>query len=449
MEGIFKRHNFAVNGSIMRVRLHYVLVGAAMSLLGLACACRRGGDLGANGDAIPLEIDKPFYVDKYSNLFREVRYVALEETRNSIVGTVSKLEVTNDGDFIVFDFPAGAVFRFASDGRFLNNVGFRGLGGKEYVFPEDVKYDPFANAVLVYDGAKRSVMSYSVEGDLLSTVQLPRGVGAIGVLDARHLICYMNNDETINGDEKGTNYKVITREGLIEKEFGEFGAEKASFRPSAEHVFCYQQGRCLCLPPYSYTLFEARPDSLEPIATFDLSDRAIPSEWLCGDFPQFYKKYRERTDLVEISSVYETEKYYLLNLVKDRNPLLCFVRKDDGKVVSLSYEMVNDLYGMVGSNNLAYAKDDKLYFPLESVCFENRASFLRLVPENTSLKDVVMEKKAFFYTFVSQAYGSDAAQTYVDSLTSSDFSLVPGERELVEEMSKKNNPIIQVCMLNI
>lgn len=78
-------------------------------------------------DVIPLKIDKAYYVDKYSNLFSEVHYVPLEETRNSIVGEVSQLEITKDGDYVVFDSNSGAIFRFASDGRFLNNIGFRGL----------------------------------------------------------------------------------------------------------------------------------------------------------------------------------------------------------------------------------------------------------------------------------------------------------------------------------
>lgn len=103
---------------------------ACVLLLPAIVACSNGGNAQTacdrvwSGNRYILKMDRPYYVDKFSNLFSEVRYVPLEETRNSIVGTVSKMEITKEGDIIVFDSKAGGVFRFASDGKFLNNIGF-------------------------------------------------------------------------------------------------------------------------------------------------------------------------------------------------------------------------------------------------------------------------------------------------------------------------------------
>lgn len=424
------------------------LCGLVLSLL---IACQRNShsecDKVLSDKVVPLRIDKPYYVDKFSNLFSEVHYVALEETRNSIVGTVSRLEVTNDGDFIVFDARAGAVFRFAPNGRFLNNIGFRGAGESEYVLPEDMQYDSFSNQVLVWDNGKRAILCYNVQGKLQSTIHLPWVIASFGVVDKEHLVCFMNNGEDVQVGERGTNYKVVRRDGLIEKEFGEYGSDQVGFYPASDGVFRSQLGRCLCLPPYSSTLYEACADSLSPVVTFDLLGQAVPREWMNGRFADFYEKLKKHPELVEIVCVYETSQYYVLKLSRDRVAMLCMVEKDTGAIRSLSVNVINDMYGLVGNVVLAYASADKLYFKIEPWEFDAMNSFLQNVPERVGVKAHLMSQREALYERKARFYGSESAKAYVDSLASSQFHYVPGERELVEEMSKKDNPIIQICTL--
>lgn len=429
-----------------------VMLFSIMSVMMFNIACQRQSasymdvDKITSNNIIPLKIDRALYVEKYSNMFRDVRYIPLEETRNSMIGAVSKLEITNSGDYVIYDNISKAVFRFAPDGKFLNNIGFRGPGDNEYILPMDVKYDPFYDKVLVWDNGKRSILTYGIDGKVERQIQLPWYIYSIGVIDKDYLICYMNNSEDIRGDEKGTNYKIIKRDGTIVREFGEYGTEKSRFRPSVDHTFCFQLGRCLCFPPFSPTLYCAEGDSLRSLATFDLSTSAIPQEWLKGNYRDFREKIRKRHDLVEIMSCHETDKYYILNMLKVGPALLCIINKDTKEIKSMSTYSINDIYGMVENTIVTSVYDNKLYFVTESKEYNSRINLLGSSPEGTDVKDVYLKKKDAICSSLAHMFDENS-NTYIDSLKTTKHKLVHGERELIGKLANHNNPIIQVCTL--
>lgn len=435
----------------MTKTVHYALI----CVIAIICnnACQRNIDSQedikniSSKNVIPINIDKTLYTDKYSNLFSEIKYVSLEETTNSIIGEVSKLEITKDGEFIVFDALARAVFRFTANGKFLNNIGFRGSGEKEYILPIDMKYDPFTNRVLVWDNGKRSILTYKLNGEMEKRIQLPWIIGTFGVIDQDYLICYMNNSEDIRGGEKGYNYKVIKRDGTIEKEFGEYGVEKANFRPNAVHTFNFQLGKCLCNPPFSPTLYDVKGDSLNAVVTFDLLENTIPPEWLCGHYADFCEKIIEYPNFTKINSVYETTRYYILNLLKNGTSLLCFINKDNKEIKSMSSILINDLFGMVEHNHLTYAQNNKLYFAIDPMMFGHKWALIKRTAEYSNLKKAYLKEEESICSYLDKIFGENSATIYIDSLKTTNFKLIPGERELIEEMSNKNNPIIQICTL--
>ena len=426
----------------------YCYALAVVLVCGISCQRNIGGkERSATGEMYPLKIDKQYYIDKFSNIFKDVSYVALEETRNSMIAEISKLEITNDDDIIVFDSRSGAVFRFSSDGKFINNIGFRGAGESEYILPADMAYNPFTNEVLVWDNGKSAILIYELNGELKSRIQLPWIISKFGIWDKDRIVCYMNNSEYIRNGEKGTNYKIIKRDGTIEEEFGEYGVEKSGFAPAAEHAFCFQQGRCLHLPPFSNTIYTMDDDTLVPVATFDLMDNTIPEKWLYGSCRDLRKKIEEYPNLIEITAVYETSKYYLLNLVRNHFALFCMVQKDVKNTKCIAIEFFNDIYGMVGSSCLTYAYNDKLYFAIEPSSFENKSRYLQKIPKDSDIKNVMMKEKEVACAVKACIYGSEGASAYIDSLESTTFKLASGEQEFIKEMSQKNNPIIQICTL--
>lgn len=435
------------------MRQDIVLKALCACLLLFCCACRRSADphrfcdRAQSANSFSIQIDRPYYVDKFSNLFSEVRYVPLEETCNSIVGEISRLEITRGGDYIVLDSRSGAVFRFASDGSFLNNIGLRGPGENEYVLPSDMVYDPYTDKVLVWDNGKSSILTYGLDGKMESRIQLPWIIDKFGVIDASHLICYMNNGEFLRWNEFSMNYKIISREGVPEKEFGEYGYEKSGFSPAARRTFYTYAWKCSCFPPLSSTLFRVEGDTLNAVASFDLLESAIPPEWMKGTMAEFREKLSDYPNLIEIASVFETNQCYILKLIKHKSVMQCLIQKETKQVRSICTNILNDMYGLVASTSTVCSDNDKLYYAIDPSLFCNYNDMIQALPEGMNLKELFMRQACTVSSYLSQTYGDESATTYVDSLKVTNFTLSPGERTFIDEMSQKNNPIIQICTL--
>ena len=396
---------------------------------------------------IPLRIDKPYYVDKFSNLFSKVRYVPLEETQNSIIGELTELLVTNNGDFIVFDLFGEGVFRFAPDGKFLNNIGVKGPGPNEYIRPMDVEYDPFTDKVLVWDNGASSILTYSLDGKMEHKIKLPWIINKIGIIDKEHLICYMNHGEFLKEGETAYNYKVIRRDGAIVKEFGEYGAEMNGFWPPKTNVFCCQLGRGLCHPPLSNTLYSMENKSLNAVAIFDLGEKAIPENWKKSPYKDYKQKRKENRNLLELNEIYESEYYFVIRAQNIRSYILCLVEKETKEIKSLALDLINDLYGLEGVPSIRNVHNNEVYFCTIPESFEYVREQLKSLPEDESFEEAYKIMKNKSTTYIAEEFGEEAAKAYADSLMSAEIKLHPGEKEFICRMAETSNPILQICTL--
>ena len=113
----------------------------------------------------------------YSDVYTGVNYAILETNNESAIGNIEKLEVASNKDFIVFDKANGKILRFDSTGIFLNKIGMMGHSKDEYINPELMAYDEFNDNVIVYDGAKKSLLHYALNGTLVHTTSLHKYIG--------------------------------------------------------------------------------------------------------------------------------------------------------------------------------------------------------------------------------------------------------------------------------
>lgn len=385
---------------------------------------------------IPLKMDKPLnkYVDKFSNLFSKVRYVPLEETPNSILGDVRELLVTNSGDLIVFDLFGEGVFRFAPDGKFLNNIGVKGPGPNEYVNPWDVEYDPFTDKVLVWDNGTRSILTYALDGKMKHKIRLPWVIEKMGVMDKEHLICYMHHGEFLKEGETAYNYKVIRKDGTVVREFGEYGAEMNGFWPPADNMFYNQLGRCLCNPPLSNTLYSVENGTLEPVVTFDFLENNIPEEWKKSPYEDFKQKRRKNRNLIDLERIYESDDYFVMRIRNTTRYALCVVEKETKKIRSIACSIINDLYGLEGVPTLRYVHNNEVYFCSTPEVFGFIRDKLNSLPEGEEFEEAYKKEKI-------------GNEVYADSLRSAKIILHPGEKEFISRMAETSNPIIQICTL--
>ena len=92
-----------------------------------------------NGYVINLDRAEKLEKMTYSSLFSKAGIIVLEDTDESLLGKVDKLEVC-DNNLYVLEKGRG-LFLFNKQGKFIKMIGRKGKGPGEYIDPDDISID--------------------------------------------------------------------------------------------------------------------------------------------------------------------------------------------------------------------------------------------------------------------------------------------------------------------
>lgn len=361
----------------------------------------------------------------FSDVYSKVNYIPLETTEQSLVGGISKLEITNNGELIVLDRTRGSVILFNDRGKYICHIGKRGNGHGEYNMPADMVYDKYNNSVLVLDEGSNKILCYGTSGKFLSSIQLGFYISALTVLDNNHLCLYMNHYDDLTNRASGHNFKIISRNGHIISEFMDYDATMESFHPNSENVFFTMDSNNCFRQPYSsliYSINEIENGIPNIISKYyiDFGEKKIPQDWYRLDFGEMEKKILQSDGIMYLTSVYKVTDRLIFNIVKNKTICLYILNLIDRSLDKFGFYAYNDIYGLVSSLSLSMIKDNKCYFIIPPSYFDRYKRGI--------------EKGVEFYT-VDKNFNP---KVYVPSQK---------DRDLVHSIQDGDNPIIQVCTL--
>lgn len=135
---------------------------------------------------IELPLRQAEYKINLSEIVDSIQYIPLETKDECLIGGVDKLLLTNDSGYLIVDKEiSSSVYLFDKDGKFLRKIGQRGAANHEYVAIEDVAYcDGF---VYIWDCTGKKLLTFSTEGDFVSSLNIGYTAYSISVLDKDHL----------------------------------------------------------------------------------------------------------------------------------------------------------------------------------------------------------------------------------------------------------------------
>ena len=106
---------------------------------------------------------------RLDDLVRNIQYIQLETERNSLIGSIDKLIVT-DKSIIVCDFnKASSIFIFNLKGKFMKKIFLKGKGPGEFLALRDVTYNNLTKEILLYDDFGRKINYYSEDGSYIKS----------------------------------------------------------------------------------------------------------------------------------------------------------------------------------------------------------------------------------------------------------------------------------------
>lgn len=363
----------------------------------------------------------------YSDLYANVKYIHLETTDQSLIGVVNKLEITDDGDFIILDRTRKAVKRFNNCGKYICDIGLHGIGHGEYISPSDVVYDRYTNCIIVLDEALGKLLFYDINGSYLSSIELNCSPEVVSVLNENYLCLYMNHYDNIENKPVGYNFKIINRKGLLVSESLEYDATMETFRPTCNGVFFSMDSKSCIRQPFSSLVYSIKGEpgevpTITPELYIDFGEKKIPHDWYVGEFSEMTKKLFDSDDILFLISMFKAKNRLFLNIGKGNSIFLYILDLQDRSKDKAVFSMDNDMFGFVSSIFPVKIQGDKCYFITNPSNYE-------------SYKENIEKKGEKFYVYYDEDYKK---KEYIPSQK---------DRDLLYSIHDGDNPIIQICTI--
>ena len=113
-------------------------------------------------EKIPLTMDE--YIDS-------IRVVRLQTTKESVVGYVNKMEISDDTIFICDSWKGRSVKTFTMEGEYIRNIGKRGRGPFEYVDVTSMQVTD--TQVIIFDQILHKIMIFRHDGTPVLEKRVP------------------------------------------------------------------------------------------------------------------------------------------------------------------------------------------------------------------------------------------------------------------------------------
>jgi hypothetical protein len=253
-----------------------------------------------------LDINQPKI--KFWNLIESVEIMKLEETNNSLLPRLLKLQTTDDHLVLTSASQAGMlanqgdIFVFDLTGNIVNRINRKGCGPEEYIEINDMWLD--GNTLSVYSRLGAKVNRYNLDGDFIDSRKSPYQAG--------HILGYEN------GYALDMNYELIDdslrwRFAVLDKDL-EVRATYLPYKttPNIKFFFASQtltryKNGVLFLRQVSDTVYFLKDNALSPIVHLDFGQEWFWNEKI--DISRQYLQEIQRDDGIWNIDMHMGEKY--------------------------------------------------------------------------------------------------------------------------------------------
>lgn len=162
----------------------------------------------SRNDSIDFSNINSEHILNLSSLYDSIKYVKLETSSNSLIGSIKKVIPFNK-QFFIFDEEYSNIFIFDDEGKFIKKIGNQGTGPNEYVKYEDICFDTKSNRLFALDNTRNRIQTFDKNGNFLYNIELKFFTGEIKYLSEDIIVCY--NDFKMNHNlKKGNKNPLVT-----------------------------------------------------------------------------------------------------------------------------------------------------------------------------------------------------------------------------------------------
>lgn len=277
---------------------------------------------------IRIDPDQPLGAPA-AKLFRSIQYIPLETTKESLLGRVDRLYVT-DSMFVVLDYSTNNIFIFRKDGKF--HTKFSAGHKSEYGGIRFLNVDA-ANTTISFRDYDGNQKTYDFNGNQLSTRKLDDGLSYYYPLkDSVEVRFRLNYDHKGSGNEAtGHELNFFRGDSLLRQEFSYTYNNKII--TNDEIIYGYDgvffgtptDSLVHLVKPYQYTVYAVTPDSSTEAFRFVFpQERSLPADFLtnAGYYRNRFKYLQTKGPkmITVIASFYQIRNWAFFRLLSMRTP---------------------------------------------------------------------------------------------------------------------------------
>ncbi len=284
-------------------------------------------------------------------LFEEVNYAPLETTKESMIGEVNKLVVTDNRFYILDKILAKTLFVFDKTGSFIFKLKVTGKGPGEVL--EIMDFCIYENQLLLLD--YRKVLFFDLDGNFIREKKIDFAPENISVLNDQNVFLFNNSHVSKN---KFTDFHIA-------KTDISFTGIKKYFKPKRKEINSfyrfqvYNNEMYVTTPQFGdYTLYKYTKNNIMPYINFDFGEYNIPKNKLNSQL-DLLKPMNDRDIIDNINILYflvgSNFSYFLY--IQNKHPY-CGIYFNKSQKFTCGSSFETHKYA---SPIMHFVKNDKLY----------------------------------------------------------------------------------------
>lgn len=246
----------------------------------------------------------------YSTLFDSYNYIPLETTNDCLIGEIEDVQFADHLIFIHNSIGDNEeILVFNNNGRFLNKVGERGNGPKEYLSIASFCVNTYEETILLLDPLNKRAHTFKYNGEYVNSKSVSIDFTftyKIRYASDRKLICANSinfGTKTIlfECDDEFNNFKILFSSPFTYK--GGYIYAKSPFTTYSNYF----------IPPLSTTIYQVEDDKLKPKFDVVVNSTYLPLKEAKkgGDYGELFIPTVQK-GFSSIFSIFETKKHLLI-----------------------------------------------------------------------------------------------------------------------------------------
>lgn len=187
-----------------------------------------------------------------------VLYIPLQTPKHVPVDVLLSVKFSGENIFVLDR--RQSLFRFDGQGRFLNLIGKRGEGPEEYLNTVSFDVDEKAGTVHLFDVHRHKLLTYTLSGEFVQSVDVPSGVNS---LVQKNDSCFIGYRPWYASEEKVEQIVLFDKQGKeletlsLGNEFSD-DSKTDIFRTA---VFNLSSGDCKFALPFETAIYNLKDDN--------------------------------------------------------------------------------------------------------------------------------------------------------------------------------------------